>query len=226
MASYFHDIGKVKRPYYFIENQMPADNPHDKIAPTLSTLIITSHVKDGVEMVKEYRFPKAITDIIEQHHGTSLVSFFYHKAKEEGEKPETVLESDFRYQTPKPQTREAAIVTLADSVQAAAHVLQKPTKGHLEAKVREIIRQKLDDGQLSECDLNFKDLDVIAQVFVRVLSGMFHHRIGYPDQMVKEMERGKAKNGNSHKEPTEQDTGKPGNGKITGKSSDGSSASE
>jgi len=214
VGSYFHDIGKVKRPYFFIENQPSVENPHDKITPTLSTLIITSHVKDGVELAKEHKFPKVIVDIIEQHHGTGLVSYFYHKAKE-GDKPESVLESDFRYQTPRPQNRETAIIMLADSVEAAVHVLEKPTKGHLEAKVREIIKQKLDDGQLSECDLTFKDIAVITQTFVRVLNGMFHSRIEYPDQVAKEMERGKAKGGVNHKEPAGQSDSNPGDGRAS-----------
>jgi len=221
VASYYHDIGKVKRPFYFIENQMPGENPHDKIAPTLSTLIITSHVKDGVELAREHRFPKALVDIIEQHHGTSLVSYFHHKARE-GEKPEAVLESDFRYQTPKPQNREAAIIMLADSIQAAMHVLVRPTKGVLESRVREIIKQKLMDGQLEECDLTFRDLEIIAQAFVRVLGSMFHNRIEYPDQVDKEMERSRVKNGNSHKEPAGQDPGNSDDGAAAGKS-DGSS---
>lgn len=192
VGSYFHDIGKIKRPYFFIENQPAMENPHDKITPTLSTLIITSHVKDGVELAKEHKFPQVILDIIEQHHGTGLVSYFYHKAKE-GDKSENILESDFRYPAAKPQSREAAIIMLADSVQAAVHVLEKPTKGLLETKVREIIKSKLEDGQLSECDLTFKDIAIITQSFVRVLNGIFHSRIEYPDQVAKEMERAKSK---------------------------------
>lgn len=199
VASYFHDIGKIKRPDFFIENQLPSENPHDKLAPTLSTLIITSHVKEGVELTKDHKLPKVITDIIEQHHGTSLLAFFYHKAKE-GDKGENVLESDFRYQHPKPQTREAAIVMLADSVQAAVHALKKPTQGHLKGKVREIIKQKFEDGQLDECDLTFKDLDTIAKTFEYVLNGIFHNRIEYPDQVLKEIERGNPKNGTINKE--------------------------
>ncbi|MEL7564946.1 MAG: HDIG domain-containing metalloprotein [Dehalobacterium sp.] len=193
VGSYFHDIGKIKRPYFFIENQPATENPHQKITPTLSTLIITSHVKDGVELAKEHKFPQVILDIIEQHHGTGLVSYFYHKAKE-GDKAENILESDFRYPARKPQSREAAIIMLADSVQAAVQVLEKPTKGILESKVREIIRSKLEDGQLSECDLTFKDIDIIIQTFLRVLNGIFHSRIEYPDQVAKEMEKRKEKN--------------------------------
>lgn len=221
VASYYHDIGKVKRPFYFIENQMGGENPHDKIAPTLSTLIITSHVKDGVELAREHHFPRALVDIIEQHHGTSLVSYFHHKAKE-GEKPEAVLESDFRYQTPKPQNRETAIIMLADSIQAAMHVLERPTKGVLESRVREIIKQKLMDGQLEECDLTFRDLEIIAQAFVRALSSMFHNRIEYPDQVDKEMERSRSKNGNSNKESAGQDSANTDDGDAAGKGGDSS----
>ncbi len=179
VAAYYHDIGKIKRPYFFIENQM-GENPHDKIAPTLSTLILTSHVKDGVEMARENKLPQGITDIIEQHHGTSLCSFFYHKAVENN-KNESVNEEEFRYEGPKPQTKEAAIVMLADAVEAAIRSLQNRTPGRVEGLVHKIIRDKLMDGQLDESDLTLKDLDIIANSFIRVLSGIFHSRIEYPD---------------------------------------------
>lgn len=179
VAAYYHDIGKIKRPYFFIENQM-GDNPHDKIAPTLSTLILTSHVKDGVELAREHKLPQGITEIIEQHHGNSLCSFFYHKAMENN-KNENVVEEEFRYEGPKPQTSEAAIVMLADAVEAAVRSLQNRTSGRVEGIVRKIIRDKLMDGQLDECDLTLKDLDIIANAFIRVLSGIFHGRIEYPD---------------------------------------------
>lgn len=197
VGAYYHDIGKCKRPYFFIENQMTADNPHDKITPSLSTLILTSHVKDGVEMAREHKLPRGIIDIIEQHHGTSLVSYFYHKALE-NDRNETVTEEEFRYEGPKPRTREAAIVMLADSVEAAVRSLQNPTQGRVEGLVRRIIKDKLNDGQLEECDLTFKDLNVIACAFVRVLSGIFHNRLEYPD-MSKEIERGNT-NGGSRKQ--------------------------
>lgn len=189
VGAYYHDIGKIKRPYFFIENQMGCDNPHDKIAPSLSTLILTSHVKDGVEMAKEHKLPQGIIDIIEQHHGSGLVSFFYHKALE-SERPETVTEEEFRYEGPKPQTREAAIVMLADTVEAAVRSLSNRTPGRVEGLVRKIIKDKLNDGQLDECDLTFKDLNLIANAFVRVLSGIFHSRVEYPD-MAQEIERRK-----------------------------------
>lgn len=190
VAAYYHDIGKMKRPYFFIENQM-GDNPHDKIAPTLSTLILTSHVKDGVEMAREHKLPQGVVEIIEQHHGNSLCSFFYHKAVE-GNKNESVTEDDFRYEGPKPQTKEAAIVMLADAVEAAVRSLHNRTPGRVEGLVRKIIKDKLMDGQLDECDLTLKDLDSIAVAFIRVLSGIFHKRIEYPD-VTKEMERRKTR---------------------------------
>ncbi|KKM11049.1 hypothetical protein SY88_10550 [Clostridiales bacterium PH28_bin88] len=192
VGAYYHDIGKVKRPYFFIENQFTAENPHDKLTPTLSTLIITSHVKDGLEMARTQRLPKVICDIIEQHHGTSLISFFYHKALD-NDRTESVVEGDFRYETRKPQSKEAAIVMLADSVEAAVRSLQKPTPGRMEGLVRRIIKDKLDDGQLEASDLTFRELDCIAQAFVRVLSGIFHSRIEYPDTVLKELERRRAK---------------------------------
>jgi len=188
VGSYYHDIGKLKRPYFFIENQMARENPHEKIAPSLSTLIITSHVKDGLDLAREYKLPRAIEAIIEQHHGTGLVSYFYQRALE-SDRPELVAESDFRYDSVKPQSKEAALVMLADSVEAAIRSLQKSTPGRLEGLTRKIIKEKLHDGQLDECDLTFKDLDRIATAFVRVLGGIFHSRIEYPESMINEIER-------------------------------------
>jgi len=178
VAAMYHDIGKLKRPYFFIENQFTQDNPHDKIAPTLSSLIITSHVKDGLELAKDNKLPQQIQDIIAQHHGDSLVSYFYHKALEEYE---NVPEETFHYEGPKPQTKEAALVALADSVEAAVRSMKQPTPGRVEGFVRKIIKDKLNDGQLDQCDLTFQDLDRIAMAFVRVLSGIFHSRVEYPE---------------------------------------------
>lgn len=178
VGSMYHDIGKLKRPYFFIENQFAQDNPHDKIAPTLSSLIITSHVKDGMELAKEHKLPEPVMDIIAQHHGDSLVSFFYHKAREEnGEIPEEA----FHYEAPRPQSKEAALVGLADSVEAAVRSMRQPTPGRIEGLVRKIIKEKFNDGQLDQCELTFRDLDRIAMAFVRVLSGIFHSRVEYPD---------------------------------------------
>lgn len=187
VGAYYHDIGKLKRPYFFVENQFAQENPHDKISPSLSTLIITSHVKDGVEMAKEAKLPQVIIDICQQHHGTDLVKYFFHRAQE-NEKDGSVEERDFRYSGPKPQTKEAALVMLADSTEAAVRSMQKPTPGRIEAMVRKIIKERLEGGQLDESDLTLKDLDTIANAFVRVLSGIFHARVEYPDKLLKEME--------------------------------------
>ncbi len=194
-GAYYHDIGKTKRPYFFIENQLSCENPHDKIAPSLSTLIITSHVRDGVELAREHKLPEKIIDIIEQHHGTSLVSYFYHRAKE-SDKHESVQEEAYRYDGPNPQTREAALVMLADSVEAGVRSRKQPSLGDLEGLVREIIKKKLEDGQLDECNVTLRDLHTIATAFMKVLTGIFHTRIEYPDQMLKEMERRKLKDAN------------------------------
>ncbi len=184
VGSYYHDVGKLRRPYFFIENQFMMDNPHDKYPPSLSTLVITSHVKDGVEIGKEHKLPEVVTDIIQQHHGTTMVNYFYHKAKEQG----AVEEADFRYAGPTPQTKEAAIVMLADSVEAAVRSLSQPTPGRIEGLVRKIIKDRLNDGQLDECDITLRELDIAGTAFVHILSGIFHKRIEYPDKL-KEGER-------------------------------------
>ena len=176
----YHDVGKVRRPYFFVENQLGGDNPHDRISPSLSTLIITSHVKEGVELAKQYRLPAMLTDFIKQHHGSDLVKFFYHKALE-SEKDGSVDEADYRYPGPKPQSKETAIVMLADSVEAAVRALSRPTPGRIEGLVRKIIKSRLNDGQLDESDLTLRDLDKVAEAFVQVLSGIYHNRIEYPD---------------------------------------------
>ena len=191
VGSTFHDIGKIKRPIFFVENQLGADNPHDKIAPSLSTLIITAHVKDGVELAKEHTLPPVVTSFISEHHGTDLVKYFYHRALEANEGG--VEESDFRYPGPKPQTKETAIVSLADAVEAAVRSLPKPTPGKIEGLVRKIIRDRLDDGQLDESDLTFKDLNKIADAFSKVLIGIFHGRIEYPEKITREEIEGKGK---------------------------------
>lgn len=179
VGAYYHDVGKLKRPFFFKENQYNGENPHDKINPNLSTLIITNHTKDGDELAQKYRIPKAIRDIIMQHHGKTLVAYFYHKALN-GENSDTIKSENFRYVGPKPQTKEAAIVMLADSVEAATRAMPEPTKGKIEGLVRQIIKDKLNDGQLDECGLNLKDLNEIANSFVKSLLGIFHERIEYP----------------------------------------------
>ena len=180
VGAYFHDIGKLMRPGFFKENQISSENPHDRITPNLSTLVITSHTKDGDELAKKHKLPKAIRDIILQHHGSTLVAYFYHKAKQ-GEKGVEVKEGNFRYEGPIPQSREAAVVLLADSVEAAVRSLPDKTKGKIEGLIRKIIKDKLDDGQLDNCDLTLKDMDDIANAFFTVLSGVFHERNEYPE---------------------------------------------
>jgi len=180
VGSYFHDVGKLKRPYFFIENQFMMENPHDKYPPSLSALVITAHIKDGVELAREYRLPQVIIDMIQQHHGTTLVGYFYHKAKEAGD----VEDSDYRYPGPTPQTKEAAIVMLADCVEAAVRSLAQPTPSRIDALVRKIIKERLNDGQLDECDITLKELDSVGTAFVHILSGIFHKRIEYPEKLV------------------------------------------
>ena len=198
VGSYYHDIGKIRRPYFFVENQISEENPHEKLNPSLSTLIIISHVKDGAEMAKEYGIPEAIRDIIEQHHGTDLIRYFFHRASEvyQGEK-ETIVEADFRYPGPKPQTREAALVMLADSVEAAARSMTKSTPAKIEGLVQKIIQERMEAHQFDDCNLTFRDLDRVKQAFLKVLGGIFHHRIEYPEAVIKEMERKKLNAGGS-----------------------------
>jgi len=180
VGSFYHDIGKTSRPYFFKENQLTTENPHDKITPSLSTLIITGHVKDGMEMAKKHKLPVEIQDFIIQHHGTSLVAYFYHKAKELAD-GEDVDEQSYRYNGIKPQTKETAIVMFADSVEAAIRSLSSPTEEKIKAFITKIIKDKLDDGQMDECDLTLKELEIIKQTFVKTIMGTFHERIEYPD---------------------------------------------
>lgn len=189
LGAYYHDIGKLKRPYFFAENQFSGNNPHDNITPQLSTLIITSHVKDGVELAKEAKLPPVIIQMIAQHHGDSLVSFFYYKAKEAD--PE-VKERDFRYEQSKPQTKEAAILMMADTVEAAVRSKKNATPGQIEGFIRTLIKGKLNDGQFDECELTFRDLDQIATAFTRVINGIYHKRIEYPAQatMIQKKQEG------------------------------------
>jgi putative nucleotidyltransferase with HDIG domain len=178
VGALYHDIGKLKRPYFFIENQFSRENPHDRIAPSLSALILTSHTKDGLEMAKQHNLPESLQQIILQHHGDSLASFFYNKALEEN--PD-ISEEIFRYSGPNPQTKEAALVMLADGVEAAVRASSGANPGKIEGIVRKIINDKLNKGHLGQCDLTFRDLDKIATAFVKVLSGIYHTRIVYPD---------------------------------------------
>ncbi|WP_280768501.1 HD family phosphohydrolase [Salipaludibacillus daqingensis] len=183
VGAYYHDIGKTRRPHFFIENQMKIDNPHDTISPQLSRTIIIAHPYDGAEMLRKYKMPKELIDIAEQHHGTTLLKYFYHKAKNE-ESGEEVREVDYRYPGPRAQSKEAAIVGIADCVEAAVRSMQKPTKEKIESLVRKIISDRLKDEQFDECDLTMKELHTIATSICETLQGTFHSRIEYPDDEI------------------------------------------
>lgn len=178
VGCYYHDIGKTKRPQFFIENQINMDNPHDKLPALTSKNIIIAHATDGAEMLRKHRMPKEIIDIAEQHHGTTLLKFFYHKAKQAGHE---VKEEDFRYPGPKPQTKESAVIGIADSVEAAVRSMAHPTHEQIETLVHNIIADRLQDGQLSECDITLKELDTVADTLCETLKGIFHSRIEYPE---------------------------------------------
>jgi putative nucleotidyltransferase with HDIG domain len=200
VASYYHDIGKIRRPHFFVENQM-MENAHDKLNPTLSALVITSHINDGLEVAREYKLPESIQDIIVQHHGTSVVKYFYNQLSEQVE-PSAVLEQQFRYDGPKPRSKEAGIVMLADSVEAASRGLAKPSLQALEYLVQKIIGERLQDGQLSDCELTFRDIGIIEQTFIKRLTGILHARIEYE---ASNTENGKsATNGNSDQQQAEE----------------------
>ncbi|MDI6902006.1 MAG: HDIG domain-containing protein [Anaerosomatales bacterium] len=178
VGSYFHDVGKLRRPAFFVENQAGGVNPHDTTSPTLSALIITAHVREGLELAKEYRLPREITDIIIEHHGTSMVSYFYNKAAESGG---AVHERDFRYSGRRPSSPEAALIMLADSVEAAVRALGKPTPQHIEDTVRKIVKGKIEDHQLDDAHLTLADIERIVQVYTRMLASVYHPRIEYPE---------------------------------------------
>ncbi|RKX96213.1 MAG: hypothetical protein DRP84_01725 [Spirochaetes bacterium] len=187
VAALYHDIGKIPNAEYFIENNR-GQNKHDLLKPSLSNSILKAHIKIGVEMAQEMKLPKEVIDIIEQHHGTSLMKYFYHQAlKEKGLKNNDVDKRDYRYPGPKPQTREAAIVMLADSVEAASRVLTNPSAKRIEQMVKDIIESKFRDGQLNESSLTLRGLMKITVVFTKYLTGLFHTRIEYPDD--KEIEQ-------------------------------------
>lgn len=178
VGAYYHDIGKLVRPYYFKENQLYSENPHDKLNPVLSKKIITSHTKDGIELAKKYKIPVVIQDFISQHHGTTPVAYFFHKAKENNSDIEI---EDFRYTGPKPTSKEVALVMLADTVEAAVRAMSDRNAEKIEEQIRKLIRDKLLDGQLDNAALTIKDLDTAATSFTKVISGIFHERIEYPD---------------------------------------------
>ncbi|MGM0508243.1 MAG: HD family phosphohydrolase [Fusobacteriota bacterium] len=178
VASYYHDVGKMKRPNFFVENQRNGKNPHNKLSPNLSSLVITSHTKDGQKLGKKYKIPKEIRDVMSEHQGTTLLAYFYNEAKKEN--PD-VNEEDFKYEGPKPATKESAIIMLADSIEAAVRSLDDKNSVAVENLIRKIINGKIDSGQLSRAQLTFKDIEVVIQAFISVIQGIYHSRIKYPD---------------------------------------------
>jgi hypothetical protein len=182
-ACMYHDIGKLKRPYFFVENQFGADNPHSRLSPHLSALVIMSHIKDGSELAEEIKLPPIVASVITQHHGTTLVSFMYQRAQAEAQPGEEVSESDFRYAGPRPQTKENAIIMLADGVEAAARSLTEPRPDLIAETVERLVNARISDGQLDESPLTFADITVIKKSFVKTLTGMFHQRLAYPGNL-------------------------------------------
>ncbi|MBN2414946.1 HDIG domain-containing protein [bacterium] len=184
VGSYYHDIGKLEKEEYFIENQLPGEQPHARLNPSMSALVLMNHVKKGVEFAKKYKLPKAIIDTIAQHHGTTLISFFYNKALNT-ENAGDVHEEDYRYAGPRPQTKETAIVMLADAVEAASRALKKPTHARLKGLVDDIIDGRFQERQLDQSPLTLRDLEKIKESFLTILAGIFHARIEYPEKEEK-----------------------------------------
>ncbi len=189
VGAFYHDIGKLKRPYFFIENQsyFGIENPHSKLNPRLSKMVITSHTKDGVEMAKENGLPQSIINFIQQHHGEGLAGHFYNQALQQ-EGSENVTQEQFRYPGPKPNTKEAAILMLADAVESAVRSLKNPSQEEIEAMISRIITERLNDGQLSDSPLTLRDIKLIAVTFNRILRGMQHDRVKYQENILNEFE--------------------------------------
>ncbi len=209
VASYYHDIGKLKKPEYFIENQTGLKNPHNKLTPRMSSLIVSAHVKDGVELARDERLPKEIADVISRHHGTTLMRPFYERAKALNSQ-EKLNDTDFRYSGPKPRRRESAIVMLADSIEATARSLEDPTTSRLKGVIKSVIDSRLMEGELDESGLTLKDLHKIGEAFLPILIGVFHPRVDYPKETRDE---------DSHREPKGKGKTKNTSSKKTGRES-------
>lgn len=214
VGAYFHDVGKTKKPIYFVENQLGDSNPHDKLSPSMSALVIRSHVKDGIELARKQKLPEPIVDMIPQHHGTFLIEYFYDKACKEAKDEASDQEVDrtlYTYPGPKPQTKEAALLMLADGIEASARTLTDPSLDRIQGLVQKMINKVFSSGQLNECDLTLRDLHLIAKCFTRVLNGIYHQRIAYaepaekvnPRQKVDETEEYTNGKAQQQKEPEE-----------------------
>jgi len=191
VGAYFHDIGKIEKPTYFVENQKGARSKHDKLAPRMSSLIIAAHVKDGMALAREYNLPEEVVEFIPMHHGTTRIDFFYQKAlqlaqnSDDETKIDEIKEQDYRYPGPKPQTKETGIMMLADAVEAAVRTIDDPTPQRLEAAIGELIKKRFEEGELDECPLTLKDLTKIKAAFLSVLVGVYHSRVRYPEPLLK-----------------------------------------
>jgi putative nucleotidyltransferase with HDIG domain len=186
VGCYYHDIGKIVSPNYFVENQLDSKNKHEQLNPSLSAKMIISHVKNGIKLAEKYRIPKEIINFIPMHHGTTLVSYFYEKARTEEEGEDTVHDYIYRYPGPKPHTKETGIVMLADAVEAATRAVEDPTPAKLETQIDQIIKARFIEGELDECDLTLKDLIKIKYSFLKTIVGIHHHRIKYPEKANEE----------------------------------------
>ena len=195
VGAYYHDVGKLVKPDYFTENLVRFKDMHKKLKPSISKLIILNHVKEGVDLAKKHNLKPKIIDFIIQHHGKTLVYYFYHRAREL--EPEGKHEEDYRYHGPKPQSKETAIVALADTIEALSRTLDEPTPSRIEEMVREVVKSRFMDGELDESSLTMKDLEKITQSFVRMLNAVFHTRINYPKDESRNNKQTKSKENKS-----------------------------
>lgn len=201
VGAYYHDLGKMLKPEYFVENQVFGSNKHETLSPSMSCMIIAGHVRDGLELAEEIGLAERIRDMIPQHHGTRIMTYFYQKAKDSiGAKNQEVVETDFRYPGPKPQTKEAAIMMMADSVEAASRTLSNPTPAQIRNMVDRLVDSIIADNQFDECDITFREIRLVKESFCKVLAGVFHRRIDYPGYDFKTV-------GSKTTEPAGQSTG-------------------
>jgi hypothetical protein len=186
VGSYFHDVGKMIKPRYFVENQGESGNRHDTLQPTMSTLIIIGHVKDGVDLAREANLPDPIIDLIEQHHGTTLVEYFFREAerREEWDADADVEESSFRYPGPKPQTKESCVMMLADALESATRTLSEPTPKRIERLVEDLTLKRMLDGQFDECGISMREIAMIKESLVKSLTSVYHGRVKYPEPQI------------------------------------------
>lgn len=189
VGAYYHDVGKLERPYFFKENQYNDDNPHNRITPNLSALIIISHVKDGIELAKKNKIPQRIIDIIREHHGTTLVKYFYYNVKNAAENPDDINPDDYKYLGPIPQSKESAIIMLADSTEAAVRSIKEPNEEKIKKMIYDIVDDKLQSGQLNDSELTLKDIEKIKECFIKSYNGMYHKRIEYPKELKREEQK-------------------------------------